>query len=481
MFRTYKERVKSVLLFILLLSSIVQVGMLWNDLEHSFPRSFFSDLLPGWFGQTEELSGADNGLPAGAEIIIKPYTITVCDGEESHYLLPRKSEAFAQMLSFGMLFYEEILTVRPTLELPLEDWGKLVSRKGVLLDYKVPIRRSMLQWTIDLVHSAAGAPAEIEKLLVTVNDGADGQTVRIYVRTSSQILQVLSKRVTYQDMLSLIHDSIANIEEDSLNSTKYKIISEFGSRGFPGFASDVLCVVEGQKTKMFRKLKYAIPTDIRDKTELENAILGDDIHSYNRSLDYSDTLVFKNITSIYRLKHDGLMEYDYIPAVQDHEKGSLEGALRNALAFVHRIETGLLGSAELYLSGIYEYESDSVYRFTFDYILDDHPLLFQYSHKQGEQNMVYRNAITVFSNETRNISCRWLMVEPYFGNDIIRAQTYFETIDSEEGLTTLDVDAISIAYFVDVNQYDDNNPAIWPVWALSSPDGEIRIVPMREG
>ena len=479
MFQTRKERIKSVLLFVLLLASIVQVGILWNVINHSNPRSYLSGILPGTFRESAQTT-IQSGLPAGAGIVVSPYTITVSDGEESHYLLPRRSAAFDQMLSYCMFLYEDILTSAPVQELPLEDWGKLVSRKGILMNYKVPIRRDMLQWTIDLVHSTAAAPDEIERLLVTVNEGVGGQSVRLYVRTPSKIVQFSSGRVAYQDLFNLIHDGIAEIASDSLNSTKYKTISEFGSSGFPGFDSDVLCVVEGQKTKMFRKLKYAVPMDIRDKVELENAILGDDVHSYNRSLDYSDTLVFKNITSIYRLQHDGLMEYNYIPVVQDNEKGSLAGAMRNALAFVNRIESGLLGSADLYISGIYEDEDEAAYRFTFDYIMDDHPILFQYTHKQGEQTTIYRNAITVVANEARILSCRWLMVEPYFGNDIVRAQTYFETIDSEESLTTLSVNEISIAYAVDINQHEGDAYAIWPVWALSSPDGSIRIVPMRE-
>ncbi|MDR3119782.1 MAG: hypothetical protein LBU58_00330 [Clostridiales bacterium] len=296
-------------------------------------------------------------------------------------------------------------------------------------------------------------------------------------------------------------------------SLRYMTINEVGGGRFPLFAPDVFCVVEGPKTAEFKRLKYTAPTGVRDKEELENIILGSDIYSYNRSLDYNDTLVFKNITSIYRLYKDGFMEYNYIPLTQASEKGSLPAALEHAVASVLNIERQLLGSADLILSGVYENESDLTYRFTFDYIIDDFPVYFQYSQKQGDSAVTYRNAITVIANGTRTVSCRWMLVDLFFASETRSMQMYFDQIEVGQSLTKMAVSDIGLAYSIDLSGSagtrtdtgdgaedengdagDENGGAAadgdavlessaneWPVWAISSPDGTMELVPMSEG
>ena len=479
MSRNYKERIKSIVLFILLIASVMQAGMLWNNIDHSFPFYY----IAAHFSNAQKQLATDSALqeiPDGVQIALNPYKISVCDGEETHYIVPRKSETFTRLLETNIQFYEEILSDNGIKELALEEWGNLVSRKSFLVEFKVPLQQDVIKWAIDLYNNTSTAPNEIQKLLITLNEGIDGQVVRLFVLTPNKIIQYHSKTVRFDFMQQLFTECVNDIESDSLNIAQYKTIGEFGGSGFPGFNSDVLCVIEGQKSKMFRKLKYAVPSDIRDKAELENTILGDDIHSYNRALDFSNTLVFKNITSIYRLYKDGLLEYNYTPVVQINEKGAMTKSLANTLHYVQNIETNLLGSADLYLSGISEDPSGLTYRFTFDYILDDCPVLFQYTQRQGEAANEYRNAITIQANESRIISCRWLFVDLYFGTDIQKMQMYFETIDIGESLTKLSIKDINVAYYINMNQYN-NNSSIWPVWMLESADGEIKTVPMREG
>jgi hypothetical protein len=100
--------------------------------------------------------------------------------------------------------------------------------------------------------------------------------------------------------------------------------------------------------------------------------------------------------------------------------------------------------------------------------------------EQGDDLEVYQNAITILANESRVVSCRWTLVDLFFGSDVKKIQTYFETIDSDQNLPSMSVDDIRIAYYVDMNAYD-SNAEIWPVWALESAPGEIRMIPMRDG
>ena len=269
---------------------------------------------------------------------------------------------------------------------------------------------------------------------------------------------------------------------------RYKTIDEVGGGRFPEFAPDVFCVVEGPKTSDFRRIRYTAPAEVRDKSELEQKILASDIYSYNRSIDYNDTIVFKNITSIYRLYKDGFMEYNYIPLTQPGEKGSLAASLENTLAYINNIEQQLLGSADLILSGIYENESDLTYKFTFDYIIDDYPVYFLYEQMQGDTVIEYNNAITVYANANRVVSCRWMFVDLFFATDTRKMQIYFDRIEVGQSLTRMAVTDIAVAYFIDMTgkseSYGESQGYAyyeWPVWAITSPGGSVQTVRLSEG
>jgi hypothetical protein len=354
-------------------------------------------------------------------------------------------------------------------------------RRSILVEFKVPVRQDMLKWAISLYSTASNAPQQMDKLLIVPDEsGPAGPAVSLFVLAGGKIVQFRSASADCARLGGQLDENLEALGRGDQNVASYKMISEFGGSRFPGFRGDVFCVVDGQKTNIYRKLKYTAPTDVRDKSELENIILGNDVYSYSRSVDFSDTLVFKNITSLYRLGKDGFMDYSYTSAAQPFEKGSLVGALSNAIEYVLNIETQLLGGAELYLSGVYESDSDSAYRFTFDYILDDYPIYFQYLQKQGDSTLVYQNAISVAASESRTISCKWTLVDLFFGTDVKRLQTYFQTIDSGESLTNMSVRDISIAYYVDMNNYTGAS-SLWPVWALEMDNGETEMIPMRDG
>jgi hypothetical protein len=465
----------------------LQVGILWNNDGRSSPFYFAAGLLGlrteasgGRAGLDAEADPAGGGLSAAAAVLLNPFRITVCDGDEAHFLLPRKSDLFAEVVGDSRRYCEEILSQKPVRELDASEWAGLAMRRSILVEFKVPVRQDMLKWAINLYSTASNAPQQMDKLLIVPDGSAAGQVVSLYVLAGGKIVQFHSASADCARMRGQLDASLKALSADGQNVASYKMISEFGGSRFPGFRSDVFCVVDGQKTNIYRKLKYSAPTDVRDKSELENIILGNDVYSYSRSLDFSDTLVFKNITSLYRLGKDGFMDYSYTSAAQPFEKGSLVGALRNAIEYVLNIETRLLGGAELYLSGVYEGESDSAYRFTFDYILDDYPIYFQYLQKQGDSTLVYQNAISVAASESRTLSCKWALVDLFFGTDVKRLQTYFQTIDSGESLTDMSVSDISIAYYIDMNSYTGSS-SLWPVWALEMDNGEIQMIPMRDG
>ena len=275
---------------------------------------------------------------------------------------------------------------------------------------------------------------------------------------------------------------------------RFMTIDEVGGGRFPGFSPDVFCVVEGPKTGDFKRIRYTAPTNVRDMPELENIILSSDVYSYRRSIDFYDTLVFKNVSNIYSLYNNGLMEYNYIPLTQPAEKGGVAAALEIAAGYIMNIEQNLLGGADLVLSGIYGDESDLTYRFTFDYIIDDYPVYFVSAQPDTDVYGEYQNAISIVANSNRAISCRWMLVDLFFTSESKDMHLYFDRIEVGQSLTGMAVTDISVAYVVYLTDTPETGGTSitggepgagarygWPVWAITAPDGAVEAVDMTEG
>jgi hypothetical protein len=246
-----------------------------------------------------------------------------------------------------------------------------------------------------------------------------------------------------------------------------------------GILPDVFCIVDGPTTGEFKRIKFDAPTRVREKTDMENIILSGDIYSYSRSEDENKNLKFQNITSSYRLYANGYMEYNFTSKSQQGEKGSLPSALEKTIAFILDIEKPLLNSADLIISGIYENESDSLYQFTFDYILEDYPVYFKYQHEPEDTK--YQHAITIQANANRVVTCNWMLVDLFFSTDTKKMQINFSKFDPGQSLTGMDVTDLSIAYGINISNEENNDEYIWPVWAITSSGGELNLVKMGEG
>jgi len=472
----------------LLISSIVQAGVLWSENNESFtpPFVFVPAANPGPAVRSSRPQADLSGI---ASVVLNPWRVTVCDGgtyaQTAHFPITRNSELFSTLNARCRAFFAEAASIAPVTELPAEQWGGLVSSRGILAEFKADIPLEVVGWLTGRDNPPQNAPAGINKLLILPEDDAGVQGVYLYVLSNDRIYRILSASSNFFDISKLINDSLAELDADA--SVRYMTIGEVGGGRFPYFAPDVFCTVEGPKTSHFRRIRYASPVGVRDNSELENIILGSDIHSYNRSVDFDDALVFRNVTSVYRLYGNGLMEYSHLPLPQPADKGSVAAALENAAAYVLNIETRLLGSAELALSGVYDMESDSQYRFTFDYIIEGTPVYFwagQAAVNAPDAGGGRQNAVSICANANRVLSCRWILVDLFFSSESKPFRIYFDSVDVGRNMTDMAVSDISAAYVVELAAGEDGGGEIfggWPVWAITAPDGAVDMVRLSEG
>ena len=81
MSRVRRERFKSYILALLIVSSIIQVGILWEYQNHGFPISFLMPIFAGSGSNASDISEVSR------QEYFVPFRIIVSNGNESHWLI----------------------------------------------------------------------------------------------------------------------------------------------------------------------------------------------------------------------------------------------------------------------------------------------------------------------------------------------------------------------------------------------------------
>jgi len=484
MYRLNRERLKTYGLIILFFISILQVGILWAYQNHGFPTSF----LLGFS------NGQKTSLSENSEQYFKPFRIIASSGDESHWIIDEKSAAYNQVWNDVKNFYlEAILNTKPADSYPLTDeaWGDLVSKKAFILDFRTYISTELLVRFLHIKNPPYKEPGGIYKmamlpwedinnnLTVYINDGA-----RIYKYILPFQGNASSKMEGYEDIFTAMRQDAANID--------YSIKSEAdpSNKGHYPISGDVLFIAKGPKYSEFKQVECLAPEafTVRDPgrtTELDKLagiILAGDKSLYDYAPNTSGAIVFKNLSNLYRVYGDGLLEYKYLSASEEVDRGSLADAMEKAADFVEKRKQ-LVSGAAIYLSGINTGEK-GYYEFTFDYLVMGKPVYFDYKIKSADtaNPVVLHNAITVRVNGRRVINAWWVVKRFEPGRDV-RLNVRFDNLlknahmgniilkDEKDSL----INDISIAYKID--GYSEK-AVLEPVWVIAEDSGKSCAIPM---
>jgi len=130
---------------------------------------------------------------------------------------------------------------------------------------------------------------------------------------------------------------IASLYDENIES--YSVIKEYVTKlCISIFESGCLNSCPGPKYRNYKNLICNVPEKIRkhsatnssqDLDDIAKIVLGEDEDDYIRSIDvYNKTIAFQNLSNMYRIYTDGLLEYKYLHGVNSYEKGSKVEALK---------------------------------------------------------------------------------------------------------------------------------------------------------
>ena len=487
----------------------MQVGILWDFINHGLPFNFLSAFLPkDDIGAITEAELKENSF--------KPYRIIVSEGyDESHWLLSEeKKEGSDYSLLLGELkSYLMDIGNAKTIGKPvlLEDtekqWDRVIQGKVFIFEYKTNIKLSLLSQFLTGVGYTGDESMGAYRIVISPWEDINEHTNTVYIldeesgnkKLFKYSIPMVSKKFIRSDYEEIIKKLNKSTTENTVRS--YSIFKEVN----PGESSqflfpvrkDIPVVMYGGKYEVFPNINSNVPKAFESKKEYTveelkskaEIILGSERHNYDLSEDIYGNIVFKNLNSMYRIYEDGILEYRYLSEFTEFDKGNETTAFEKAMEFIIKAKL-LPQDAEIYLSSI-QYDLKDRYRITFDYRMGDLPVFYNYNLKGKDisyPGSVINNAITIEVNSKRVLNC-WWMIRSFdaikdgkkqynilFSEfmDLALSKEYYASLKNDPEFSIKDID---IRY--EITNTTENGQRVEPSWIITTEKGKYYPIPMK--
>ncbi|MCX7747144.1 MAG: hypothetical protein N2645_09670 [Clostridia bacterium] len=489
------EKLKFFILIILVVSSLIQVGILWGYQNHGLPINFLSV-----FFQTDGSAHAGADIERDKDLYFIPNRMVLSDGSltQQHWLIGMKNTHYQKLWEeskgyIRSIFKSSSKQIIPPTTIDEDTWGKIVSSKPIMIEFKTGINPEIIKWFLGMtgsesdIHPSSELPA-IEKLLISPSDeDFSGQNV-VFIREGNNLYTYAvepPENLTVLNAGGLKELFRTLLEDTTLNSYSItKEMSPVNQKNKLSIAQDILAISPATRYRDLYSIGSALPEIITmtDYDKIGDMLLGRESSSYTPDLDKNGSALFKKTNNIYRLYKDGVMEYKYLEKQDISNSLNLTTAFENAMKFINE-KRGLVRDVNIFLSGI-EARKDS-YIFTFDYSLSfedeiaEIPIIFE-NYKVLENEKQLGNAITINANSKRVLECLWIIrnfeksAEPrkydigYF-NFLENAFSINKDLKNKES----NISEINICY--KITNDNSKNASIIPEWQVASSLGDFYV------
>lgn len=427
-----KERIKSIVIAGLLITSLIQVGILWGYQSQGTPTDFFKGIF-GW--QPPELSD-----DAAREKLFTPYRLIVSNGNSSHWLISRQDSLFEQINHEADGYLKEIAEGNLKRSKPLEeDWGDISSKQGFTLEFKTAIKPDLLKWFTGSKVSV-DTPSVLKMKIIP--DSVDESTGEIYILGSDGGLSEYSvsnveRPQSMKDMLSAYEDKNTSRNYSSIRDSKLDTAMPFDP--------DVLYIARSPEFWSYCQLRTAVPIRLASDNELTDIMLGSEKDRYIKTVSKGLTQ-FSTTENIYKVCDDGYLSYKYLADTSLSDKGGIGEALLTAYLFINRLDGLTNMKTDIYLSGIDD-THQGFYRFMFDYRFNDMPVFINLQ-TEGNYGGKTVNAITIDASSKRVLQCDWILREFSQGAKQQYNDRFFEAMQGIN-YSGMKISDITAGYYLD--------------------------------
>lgn len=477
------ERFKLYILVVLVITSFIQVGILWSYQNEGLPTNFLWKI----FASNEKLA------PIDVSDYVKLYRITATEGyDEAHFIIDEKHDDYDKLCNEALYYLNSLLDEKNIVQKQTyseEYWGEVVVKKSFVFEFKTKISTSILAALLNLdQYSNQEFDGVYKMALLPRVDSNNNIGLYVYdgTKTYSFVLPFNPKGVSrdkYNDILTTL--------EKDVNSYSYVVMNEWmGINKTPYSIKPDILIPRGNASEDFEDIISVVPKDIQaldttrkdDLERIATKVLGRDKERLTWAIDKDNSVVFRNPSKSYKIHQDGLLEYKYLSQYDKSDKGSQIEALESALEFIGG-KVDLVTGADIYLSGIRD-NDEGYYTFTFDYKVSHKPICFlSYPVNTGKESSV-NNAITINANKKKVLSCYWILKEFSVGNNRLKIRTYpFDLLDDVFkkydylNFNNFSVKDVIISYEA---KYSTVNEHLKPIWLIETMDGKNYTVEMKE-
>lgn len=345
------EKVKNIILVVLILSSTVLTYRLWfND------HNLFSIL--GVFGHSRV--SHQNGL----ELVYLPPRILVSLGDSSHVVVRPNYSEYEPFQKEGVNIIKQMLQSQKYDTLDGSAWNGLLSSKSILFGYNVSLNMNLFQKLFNINNPSLGNINNVKDILV-VQDSSVSDNLKCYVRGNSQNI-IYKFQFSYND--TNLTNLINKIENENLDNyvTGYEVKNKLLKDDVLFLLSD--STLSGNLINLSNEVNIDSNGEVHDFAEKFF-----DNFNVVKSVEYKDDTKSKTVQRefidrkrILKIYENGLVEFTSAEVPDDVTQIDEYTALKTALAFAASSSDF---PQNLYISDIQE-TSGSDYIFDFDYSIN---------------------------------------------------------------------------------------------------------------
>ncbi|NLD46857.1 MAG: hypothetical protein GX660_06610, partial [Clostridiaceae bacterium] len=242
-----RERKKLFVLIVLVLTSFIQVGILYQN--QGLPFNF----LWGVFNRSTKDINYD------ISNYLKPYKVIVSDAYMSHWVIDENDENYEQIWEDARYYIQKILSNKVIKQEAFSDWGQVAIKESVIFDFKTKLSTDLLSEFVKTNTSADFQMEGIYKMAIVPNDEINNNvTVFLYDKNTVRkyVLPFNAKGLGRDHYDAIIY----SLQKDK-SLMSYYLIKETVSN-LENIRQDVLVVTGSNIYREFDKIYCKVPNDV---------------------------------------------------------------------------------------------------------------------------------------------------------------------------------------------------------------------------
>lgn len=470
-----KERIKTRILTILIIASVIQLGIHWNMQTQGLPFHFVSKIF------------ASNGRVANLDVdslrnqYFIPETIMVSIST-SYWRLDERDSQFEKI--WGDIrdnYLPSIIKQKPDKVLPKEQWAAITGARYIRIDFDATWPSIIVNWLADAKPGDTKSFEGIKSIVIAPHLDVNEAVNIVFIFDKSNVYQ-FNVDIKDEFLRKRYYSNLAD-ELTEKNKPTLRLLSSISN-----FTSekDIFVTLNDGKGSAFSTISVGIPDEIAlNRTNIENDNIQDNIlldKKESLSANYTESskyVQFTDTENLYKLYVDGILEYKFIPSILSNQD-DISAAFKHAITFIEQ-RRHLVGEANIFLKSIEK--ENSYYKIEFDYKLGGVPIYYA-----EDRESKFSAPITIKANSERILECRWVIRhfyeidKPIYYNvdfaDLLNKQiasTHPEILVSDDK----SFERIEPGYIFELN--DSESVLLAPNWIISTDSKNYFIPLLRKG